>query len=764
MQVKHFINFVLLIFSLSALGQSSSIKGTIFSQNETLPFATIQIKENKNGTTSDIDGKYSFNELLPGKYSIIVSFVGYVPKKKEVTLAINQNLTINFNLNASATLDEVVITGTMKATYISTSPIKIDIVTSTQLDTYLPAAASSIVEGIKLVNGVQEVVACGVCYTSNISINGLSGAYTAILMDGTPMYGNLASVYGLNGIPSMIIDRFEVIKGPSSTLYGSEAVAGVINIITKDPEKQPLLSVDLMATTHKEVFGNLAFAPTIGKSNGYIGINYAYVNDFDDINDDGFGDAINLDRISIFSKINFSRKSDKPFSLSAKYYYEDRRNGVEEYLENRAYRELRGDDIIYGESIYTNRVELFGTYIFNSPLNIKLDYSFSNHLQDSYYGSDYYRADQQIAYANLTYNLERQKHDILFGLTMRYNAYDDNTIATESENENGDIINSPDNQFIPGIFVQDEFTASNKFTFLGGMRLDHYTNHGFIFAPRLSLKYKPSEWTTLRTNFGTGFRIVNLFTEDHAFITGQRKVIIAETLEPEKSYNISLNFNQIYNGLGGNGSVDIEAYYTHFTNKIIPDYETPGEIIYENSKGYAETMGIGVTFNHAFEFPLGFNIGFNVQRATETEENDQGKEETKDLLFAPKWSGVFTANYLWRKPNITFAYTANLTGVMALPLVHDLQDDGTPSPISRSTQSEPFSVHSLQITKVYDSNFTIYTGIDNIYDFRQKISPLIGYNDPNANPGFSSYFDTSYAYAPNHGREFYIGVRWNLDR
>lgn len=762
--MKHFINFVVLIFSLSALAQNSSIKGTIFGQDGPLPFATIQIKETENGTTSDIDGKFSFNDLHPGKYTVIASFVGYVPQKKEVTITTDQNSTINFNLNVSATLDEVVITGTMKATYVSTSPIKIDVVTSTQLDTYLPAAASSIVEGIQLVNGVQEVVACGVCYTSNISINGLNGAYTAILMDGTPMYGNLASVYGLDGIPNMIIDRFEVIKGPSSTLYGSEAVAGVINIITKDPEKQPLLSVDVMATTHKEIFGNLAFAPKIGKSNGYIGVNYAYVNDFDDINDDGFGDAINLDRISIFSKINFARKSEKPFSLSAKYYYEDRRNGVEEYLKNRAYRELRGDDIIYGESIYTNRAELFGTYVFNSPLNIKLDYSFSNHLQDSYYGSDYYKADQQIAYSNLTYNLEKQKHDILFGLTLRYNAYDDNTVATESEDENGNITNNPDNQFIPGIFVQDEYTVSNELTFLGGLRLDHYTNHGFIFAPRLSLKYKPSKWTTLRTNFGTGFRIVNLFTEDHAFITGQRKVIITETLEPEKSYNLSLNLNQIYNGLGGNGSIDVEAYYTHFTNKIIPDYETPGEIIYENSKGYAQTMGLSVTFNHAFEFPLGFNIGLNVQKATETEENDQGIVETKDLLFAPKWSGVFTANYLWRKQNITFAYTANLTGVMALPLVYDLEEDGNPSTISRSTESEPFSLHSLQITKQFDSNFTIYTGIDNIYNYRQKISPLIGYNDPNASPGFSSYFDTSYAYAPNHGREFYIGVKWNLDR
>ncbi len=123
-------------------------------------------------------------------------------------------------------------------------------------------------------------------------------------MDGAPIYGNLASVYGLNGIPTTIIDRFEVIKGPNSTLYGSEAVAGVINIITKDPATQPFLSLDIMGTSHLESFGNISLAPKIGAFNGLIGLNYAYLDDFDDKNVDGFGDNIAMDRISFFTKWN----------------------------------------------------------------------------------------------------------------------------------------------------------------------------------------------------------------------------------------------------------------------------------------------------------------------------------------------------------------------------------------------------------------------------------------------------------------------------
>ncbi|UCE92677.1 MAG: carboxypeptidase-like regulatory domain-containing protein, partial [Flavobacteriaceae bacterium] len=236
MQLRFIFFTILLLTCFGLLAQSGKVQGRVSSENNALPFATLHLKNTEFGTTSDLNGNYLLKNVPPGNYTLIASFVGHISKKKSIELKPGQTLVVNFELLSSSTLEEIVVTGTMKETYVSASPIKIDVVTSKQLDTYLPSASSSVVESVQLVNGVQEVVACGVCYTNNISVNGLPGAYTAILMDGTPIYGSLASVYGLNGIPNMIIDRFEVIKGPSSTLYGSEAVAGVINIITKNPE------------------------------------------------------------------------------------------------------------------------------------------------------------------------------------------------------------------------------------------------------------------------------------------------------------------------------------------------------------------------------------------------------------------------------------------------------------------------------------------------------------------------------------------------
>ncbi len=370
-----------LLISVQVFAQTGNIKGKIHSAEETLPFATVQLKGSSIGVTSGMDGNFYLADLEPGKHVLIVSHVGHISQKKDVLVKAGETTTVDILMSSSAMLDEIVVSGTMKPTFVSESPVKIEVVTSKQFDLYLPSAASSIVESVQLVNGVQEVIDCGVCYTNNISVNGLPGSYTAILMDGTPIYGSLASIYGLNGIPNMIIDRFEVIKGPNSTLYGSDAVAGVINIITKNPEEQPAFSADVMTTTMEEVFANIAFAPELGKSNGYVGLNVNYVNNFQDLNNDGFGDGVNTDVVSLFTKFNIFRPSDKIFTIAAKYYYEDRRNGVEAFLKDRAYRELRGSDEIYGESIYTNRIELFGTYTLNTYLIASYPVSFVNTAQ-----------------------------------------------------------------------------------------------------------------------------------------------------------------------------------------------------------------------------------------------------------------------------------------------------------------------------------------------------------------------------------------------
>lgn len=735
---------------------------------EPLPFANVLVEGTPYGTAADAEGRFRLEGVPAGTHTLRVTAVGYRGLRRTVAVAGGQTRNVELWLEAGEALSTVVVSGTMKQGYLKDSPVKVEVITDARLNTYLPSAASSIVESVNLVNGVQEVVACGVCFTNSISINGLPGPYTSILMDGMPIYGSLANVYGLNGIPNMIIDRFEVIKGPNSTLYGSEAVAGVVNIITKDPARQDPFSLDLMGTTHAEGFGNLGLAPRIGNSHGFIGVNWAYLNRFADDNGDGFSDAAGMDRVSLFTKWRFGRPSGKTWTLAAKAYYEDRRNGVEPFLADRAYRDLRGNDSIYGESIYTKRVELFGRYDLNTALPLRLDYSASWHDQDSYYGSDHYVGTQGTAFLNLVYDEVLGSHSLLAGATLRGQHYDDNTVATETVTPlpggGAETVNDPDNPFIPGLFVQDEWTLSERVTLLTGLRLDHYRRHGLVWSPRLSVQYAPSDGTTLRLNGGTGFRVVNLFAEDHAFVTGQREVVIEEGLRPERSWSGAVNLHRIFNLGLGTGSVDVDGFATWFSDKVITDYGTVGEINYRNVDGYALTAGAGLGVQYRFAFPLGLQANVQVQRVVEAGVDAAGARTYRDIELAPRWSGVFTADYTWQKADLTVGLTANLTGPMALPEVYDLDPAGNPLPEPRAGESEPFAIAGVQIEHRVGERLAVYGGVQNLLNYRQPGSPLSGLGDPGNPPGFSPYFDTAYAWAPVHGREAYLGLRWRVAR
>ena len=752
--------FLILPFIINA--QLTNVNGVVKSESGTLGYASVSLLNSENGVISDVNGYFEIEIDLSKDNNLLISYIGHVSKKISLT---NKNLNFNNliiyleeDING---LNEIVVTGTLKDEYVTESPVKVNVITAKKINSFLPSAGTNITKIVQLINGAQEVIACGVCYTNSISINGLEGPYTSVLMDGIPMYGNLASVYGLNGIPNMIIDRLEIVKGPSSTLYGSEAVAGVINIITKNPKDQPFISLDVQATSHLESYLNMAVTNKIGKTTGYFGVNWDRKNDYDDYNNDGFGDDINLDRISLFNKWNISRKSKKQFIISSRYYFEDRRNGVQEFLKNGNYKNLRGSEKIYGESIYTYRFELFGKYEFDFIEDFEVNYSYSKHDQNSYYGSDYYVAKQDIFFTQFTLSKKYNKHDFLYGLSIKNNLYDDNTIATEKV-INGDILNNASNQFIPGLLVQDQFKSSDKISLVGGLRLDHFKDHGLIFAPSFHIKYNPGQWLAFRLNVGTGFRLVNLFAEDHAFVTGQREVKIVEELQPEKSKSLILNTNYIYTGFNGSGNFDIDLFYTYFSNKIIPNYDIQKYIIYQNSEGYSYSKGVSGAWNHSFLNGIAFTLNFNHQVVKYTENNNNIKTMF-DMEHSPRWTAglniKFPLNNTW-----SINTSSNYVGIMQLPEVFDMKNNGQISEISRPQRSKPFSIHNVNINGKLSNKNEVYFGILNIFNFRQKESPLVAYNDPNYNKGFSPFFDTSYTYAPNHGIEVFVGYKFNLTK
>lgn len=194
---------------------------------------------------------------------------------------------------------------------------------------------ASIYEALQNVNGVRPQLNCGVCNTGDIHINGLEGPYTSVMIDGMPIVSSLSTVYGLSGIPNSLVERIEIVKGPASSLYGSEAVGGLINIITKNPNNAPLFSADVFTTSWLETNVDLGMKFNAGKkATSLLGLNYYLYDQTIDNDHDGFTDVTAQNRVSLFNKWNFNRKENRLFTLAARGMYEDRWGGDVRWEKN----------------------------------------------------------------------------------------------------------------------------------------------------------------------------------------------------------------------------------------------------------------------------------------------------------------------------------------------------------------------------------------------------------------------------------------------
>jgi|TARA_B110000971_G_scaffold37361_1_gene35823 outer membrane receptor for ferrienterochelin and colicins len=734
-----------LLVSAFMIGQTISGKITT-ADGEEIPYANVYLKKTKIGTSSNQNGFYELNNIPKEKYTLIISSIGFKTKAIKITIASDKKRTKNITLLEDDSLDEIVISGTLRPVTKANSPVPIEVYSETF---FRKNPTPSIFESLQNVNGVRPQLNCSVCNTGDIHINGLEGPYTFVLIDGMPIVSGLSTVYGLTGIPQALIERVEIVKGPASTLYGSEAVGGIINVITKKPANAPLLTTDTFASSWGEVNIDVGLRYEISeKIQGLLGVNYFNFQNRIDNNNDNFTDMTLQNRISIFNKINIKRKSNKVFTIAGRYVYEDRWGGEMDWE-----KEFRGGNQIYGESIYTNRWETFGTYELPTTENISFQFSANGHYQDSFYGETSYDAEQLIGFGQLVYNKQvGEKHDLLLGAAYRYTFYDDNTFATL--NKNG-IENSPSIIHLPGVFVQDEISLTDRKKLLLGVRWDNNSLHGNIFSPRVNYKWNSKNKSNIvRLSAGNGFRVVNVFTEDHAALTGARTVAFDGELEPETSWNANVNYVKKINTENSFITLDASAFYTYFDNRILPDYETdPNKITYANLDGFSVSQGISLNADILFTNGLAINAGATLMEVSITEDNVK-----KQQLLTESFSGVWSISYRFDN-NFTIDYTGNLYGPMRLPLLgeNDL----------RAEYSPWFSIQNIQLSKKFSNRWEVYGGVKNLLNFTPATNSINGAANPfdngiNTELNPEKAFDPSYVYASNQGIRAFTGIRFTL--
>lgn len=753
--------FLFCFYSLAALGQAS-IRGCVVLDDLPAPGASVQLDNRQ--VVADEKGCFFLDGLNAGKYRLHVSRVGAEAFQQQVMLKEGEESYLDIRLEPeSVSLDAVVVSGTLRPVKKLESPIPVEVYTP---QFFKKNPAPSIFESLQNVNGVRPQINCSVCNTGDIHMNGLEGPYTMVTIDGMPIVSSLASIYGLFGIPTELIDRVEIVKGPASGLYGSEAIGGLINVITKSPKRAPKFSANVMATNWQEITTDLGFRLQVNKKfHSLLGLNYFQYQQPIDKNGDHFTDVTLQRRISVFGKWSLERKAGRTGSLAGRYFYENRWGGEMNWNAN-----FRGSDSIYGESIDTKRWELIGNYQLPLDELVMLSFSATGHKQDSYYGKLPYLAKQNIVFLQAVWQKEfSSRLQFLLGLAGRYQYYDDNSTATRDTLTG---TNRPDASVLPGIFAQQEWKLSPDHHLLMGIRLDHHPVHHLIPTPRVAYKWSVSERESFRINGGTGFRVVNIFTEDHAALTGARVVVIAEKLKPETSYNVNINYTRELGSPSLHFNLDGSVWYSHFNNQIIADYDSdPAKIIYANLKGYSVSRGASLNVEASVLKRLKAFLGFTVLNVHKTEIVN-GKPVRLRPVLTENWSGVWSVSYSLPLQGITFDYTGNVYSPMRLPLTSALDPRRPYSPV--------WSLQNIQVTKWMSSRVEIFGGVKNLLNWTpaKNLPFLIARShDPfNKNVNYDASgnvlataenpyaltFDPSYTYAPNQGIRFFSGMRFKL--
>ena len=676
---------------------------------------------------------------------LVASYVGHLADTIEIT---NQTF-VEFRLTATKTLNEVVVKAERDGVTISEiNPIKTEQITQTELR---KAACCDLAGCFETQTTVQPQTTNVITNSKELRILGLSGVYNQVLIDGFPMIQGLSYTYGISSIPGTLVDNIYVSKGANSVLQGYESISGQINVETKDPDKTDRLLLNVYLNNFMEKHLNVNYAFKQGKWSNLTTFHTVQPADKIDRDKDNFLDLPLLTRYMVSNKWKYGNEKDWGWnSRIGLRFLNEQRIGGQTFFNAES---DKGSTSIYGQSVNINHPEIWTKtgYRINDKHNIVLFASAFHQQQNSYFGTVKYNAKQTNFYGNVQYELNYDKHNLKTGISFRHLDLNEHIAFTDTFLKRTYAGNYQRLENIPGLFAENTMQFfNNKLTWIAGVRGDHHNQFGFQFTPRTLLKYDIAPKTIIRANVGTGWRTVNLFSENIGLLVSSRDIIFVEQLNPEKAVNFGINLTQKFetkdNNLSGYFSADY--YRTEFQNQIFPDYDTnPTKAIIKNFTGTSVSNGFQAELNlkiyRQFELKTGYNF-LDVYREI---------GETKQLLpFNPRHKFLTTFSYKPLTNKFHFDVNVHWYDKQRLP-----NTKSNPIEFQRPDFSQPYTIVNAQFTYNF-KKFEVYAGCENIFDFRQN-QPIISWQNP-----FSPYFDTSSVWSPTRGRETYIGIRFRLNR
>ncbi len=723
---------------------------------EHLPYITISLKGTTVGTMTDASGHYFLKNLPEGDFVLEASSVGYETGRRKVSLKKGVTLEIDFELEPSTVaLNGVVVSANRSETTRQLAPTLVNVL---NIKTFESTNSNTLAQGLNFQPGVRVENDCQNCGFQQVRINGLDGPYTQILMDSRPIFSALSGVYGLEQIPANMIERVEVMRGGGSALFGSSAIAGTINIITKEPMRNSgsiahsITSVGGSGDFENNTSLNASLVTDDNKAGLYV-FGQNRQRDGYDHDGDGFTELpeLNAQTLGVRSYVKTSNYS----KLTLEYHHinEYRRGG------NLLSRPPHEADIAEQLDHSINGGGLnYNLFTPNEKHRINLYVSAQHIARQSYYGTkqnlDAYGETSDltvVAGGQYIYSFDRclfMPADLTAGIEYNYDKLHD-----EMKGYNR---TTRQEVHIESAFLQNEW-KNKRWSFLVGGRFDkHNLIDHVIFSPRVNVRFNPTSDINLRASYSSGFRAPQTYDEDlHVAAVGGEGTIIqqAANLKEERSHSLSLSAD-MYRRFGAfQCNLLLEGFYTRLNDVFVLEEigfdQTHNAKVKERRNGSgAEVAGVTVEGKVAYLSLVQLQAGFTWQQSHYTRperwSEDASVPAERRIFRTPDWYGYFTATYTPVKP-LSIALSGTYTGSM---LVQHMKGY-----IARDVAVTTPDFFDMTAKVSYDiplykyMTLQINAGVQNIFDAYQR----------DFDQGKER--DSGYIYGPSMPRSYFAGMK-----
>ncbi len=755
----------LFIFSM-AIGQNGNINGKISLNNEVFSFITIILDKDEIGTVSDENGEFKLNNIPYGKYTLTASYVGYDAVSQEIEL--NQsNLTLDLDFKTKTRqviANDIVVTGTKTFKRQTDSPVIVNVINSQTLDN---VQACNLSEGLKFQPGLRVETDCQTCNYTQLRMNGLGGGYSQILINGRPIFSPLTGLYGMEQIPTNMIERIEVVRGGGSALYGSSAIGGTVNVITKIPKKNSFdINYNFQSINGDATDQILNGNTTVLNSKGNVGTSI-FVNkrkrETYDHNGDNFSELPELENNSFGANLFFQPTKNQKIEVSLSSLNEYRYGG--EMVDKPAHETLQAEERTHNVLVGSLDYQLN----FNNDNSSFIAYAAGqNTSRDHFTGIAPDDEDEVLEYIlNAPYGTS-ENHTLQSGVQINHRFQNfiggTNVVTFGTEYVVDDVLdvieayNYKVDQLTKnaGAFLQSDWEISPSLNLLTGVRADkHNLLDKTILSPRLSLLYKLKNSTQFRATWGTGFRAPQAFDADlHIAFAGGgiSRISLSDNLKEERSNSISgsINYDKVTEKWVAGFTV--EGFYTHLNDAFFlqPLGEDEFGERFEKQNGDGSTVKGGtleVRANYNQKAQLEAGITLQSSRFDSPVENIDGLEAKREFLRTPNEYGYATLSFF---PNRKFNTSLNLVYTGSMELAHfggaPEQEFDTYFTSKSFTELSIKTGYTFDLKKM-DTGLEIFGGVKNITNAYQ--------NDFDTGKDR----DSNYVYGPSTPRTFFIGLR-----